>query len=71
LENVVNALREAIALYVESVKELPESDQERLFSRRAPLSLRLKFLWHAARDLFFRDGDGFKTRAEIMLPSAV
>lgn len=58
-EEVFRALGEAIALHVEAVSELSESDRARLLNRPAPLSLRLRFLGHALRALFTRDDDGY------------
>jgi predicted RNase H-like HicB family nuclease len=49
-------LREAIIVYYETVAELPESERKRLFKRRAPVSLRVKFFLHALCAIF-RDDD--------------
>ena len=57
-EEVFQALNEAIALHVEAVAELPESDRARLLNRPAPLSLRLRFLGHALKALVSRDDNG-------------
>lgn len=50
-EDVATLLSEAIALYLDSLKDLPPADRERLLYRRAPLSLRLKFLIGIARQI--------------------
>ena len=47
LEEVIGSLNAAIRLYLEEVGTLPEADRRRLLHRRAPLSLRLRFLWLA------------------------
>lgn len=44
---VYAALDIAIAEYVRYVMTLPENEREQFLSRKAPLSLRLKFLWYA------------------------
>ena len=46
---VFNSLNEAIEVYSESVRALPEHERRHLLDRPAPLSLRLKFLGHALR----------------------
>ena len=57
-EEVFNSLREAISLYFETVADLSPQERRSLFQRPAPLSVRLKFLTHAARGLFATsDGD--------------
>ena len=59
-EDVFHALNEAIALYLETVSALPESEHAHLLNRPAPLSLRLKFFFYALRSLFSHDGeDGY------------
>lgn len=62
VEQAIHELREAIVVYVETVTDLPEKERRRLLNRRAPLSLRVKFLWHALGSLF---GDDNKERAEF------
>lgn len=61
-EEAFRELREAVIVYCETVADLPEEDRKRLFNRRAPLSLRLKFFLHALRAIF-RDDD--KERANF------
>jgi predicted RNase H-like HicB family nuclease len=68
-EGVYRSLQDAIALYVETVKELPEAERRRFFERKAPLSLRLKFLWLGIRSLFDDDGDQMG-HAEMVIPCA-
>ncbi|MCZ6483895.1 MAG: hypothetical protein O6757_11735, partial [Alphaproteobacteria bacterium] len=46
---VFNSLNEAINLYSESVRALPEHERGHLLDRPAPLTLRLKFLGYALR----------------------
>lgn len=68
-EEVFHALNDAVALYLETVMELPEEDRRRLLDRPAPLSLRLRFLAQAARAVFRRHGgDGF--HHQFTLPCA-
>jgi predicted RNase H-like HicB family nuclease len=55
-DEAVRELREALAVYFETVRDLSEQDRERLLNRRAPLSLRAKFFLRALRALF-RDDD--------------
>lgn len=55
-EEVFSSLQEAIALYLESVADLPEDERRRLLHRTVPLLTRLKLLWQAARGLFRTEG---------------
>jgi predicted RNase H-like HicB family nuclease len=64
-EQVFHDLKEAIHLYVESVLELPVVDQKRLLHRPAPMSLRIKYLWHTLRSTFKSDDDNPKMRADF------
>jgi len=69
-ESVIASLREAIKLHVEHVLSLPEAEQRRFWRRRAPLSLRLGFLWNVIK-ASMRDGGGDgRQRAEILMPCA-
>lgn len=43
---VDKALRESIDLYLEEIASYPERERRRLLHRKAPLSLRLRYLWH-------------------------
>lgn len=38
-------LRDAMSLYLETIRDYPEKDRRRLLSRRMPLKERLKFQW--------------------------
>ena len=67
-EAVVASLRESIGLYLEHVMSLPESEQRRFWRRRAPLSMRLRFLWNVIRASVRDDGRDGKQRAEILIP---
>ncbi len=68
-EDVFHALNEVIALHVESVAALPETERAHLLDRPAPLSLRLRFLGYALRSLFTGDdGDGY--HHQFTVPSA-
>lgn len=58
-EKVFQSLSQAIALYTDSLRDLPEADQTRLLYRPAPLSVRLKFLAHAFAGLLRRRSDRF------------
>lgn len=59
LEAAITNMREAIDLYLGRVAELPENERRRFLHRRAPLPLRLRFLWLALRGLFGGDdGNG-------------
>lgn len=55
-EEVFASLQDAIALYIESVADLPESERRRLLHRAVPLATRLKLLWQSARDLLGQGG---------------
>jgi hypothetical protein len=68
-EAVVQHLEEAVDLYVGRLAELPPEERKRLLSRRSPLAMRVKFLWHVLRSTFGRrDGPNDEGRAEFMLP---
>ncbi len=68
---VFDDLDKAVAEYVAHVATLPEPDRSRLLARRAPLGMRLAFVWHAllaaVRPSSGRDGEA--TRAEFLLPA--
>ena len=68
---VVDSLRKAIDEYCAHVLSLPEADQARLLRRRAPLSMRIKFLWHMLRAIWLRrdGGNNPKGRAEFVIPA--
>ncbi len=69
LEDVLGSLKKAIGMYLETVHELPEEERKRFLNRRAPLSLRLKFLWHVVRSVLAnKDGPDRKARAEFLIP---
>lgn len=70
-EEVYSSLNTAIGEYVSYVMTLPKEEQKAFLRRRAPLSLRFKFLWHALRATLFDRSNGDKRRAEFMLPCSV
>lgn len=70
-EEVYSSLNTAIDEYVSYVMTLPKEERKAFLHRRAPLSLRFKFLWHALRATFFGRSTGGKERAEFMLPCSV
>jgi predicted RNase H-like HicB family nuclease len=68
-EEVYRALDEAIAAYLETVHDLPESERRHLLRRKAPITVRLSFLFRAVRTILFgRDGD--PQYADFTLPAA-
>ena len=68
-EGAFHALNEAIALHLEAVAALPETQRAHLLDRPAPFSLRLRFLGYALRSLFTGDdGDGY--HHQFTVPSA-
>ena len=58
-ESVFRSLREAIELYLASLRDLPEADQQRLLHRPAPLPVRLKFLWQTVSGVMSGQSDRF------------
>jgi predicted RNase H-like HicB family nuclease len=68
-DEVFASLREAILLYLETVADLPPQEQPSLLQRPAPLSVRLKFLTHAARGLFAANADDIQ-RHQFTMPLA-
>ena len=67
-EEVFRSLREAVSLYLETVAYLPTGQQSSHLKRPVPLSIRLKFLVHAARGLFLDDDD--RHRHQFTMPVA-
>ena len=67
-EEVSLSLREAIALYLETVEDLPPAERGKLLHSRAPVAVRLRFLGHALRGLFVSDGD--RQRHQFTMPLA-
>jgi predicted RNase H-like HicB family nuclease len=67
-DEAVRELREALAVYFETVKELPEEERARFLIRRAPLSLRIKFFLRALRALF-RDDDAERAEFTCSCPA--
>ena len=70
-EEVYESLNTAIGEYVSYVMTLPEEEQKTFLYRRAPLSLRFKFLWYALRAVLLDRRGNDKHRAEFMLPCSV
>lgn len=67
-QETYDGLNEAIADYLEYVLTLPEPDRSRLLSRRAPLSMRLRFLWYALLISFAGSKPGhIKERGEFLV----
>ena len=67
-EGVFRDLNTSIEMYVEYVNGLPEAERAALARRRAPLALRLRFLWYVLRDLFVGGGGSNKSRHEYTVP---
>ncbi len=70
-EEVYADLHKAIGEYVDYVMALPEEERQQLLLRRAPFSLRFRFLWYAILISLFDRGRGGnnKERAEFMMPA--
>jgi len=66
-EEVYRDLNKGIALFVDYLKDLPEREQAVFLERKAPLSLRLRFVWLAMVDLFNLRTDT-KERHEFIAP---
>jgi predicted RNase H-like HicB family nuclease len=65
-DSVRSNLGEAIELFLETVRDLPEADRKRLLSRRAPLSQWLYPVWHLVKaSLTSRDD---RPRHDFTLP---
>ena len=67
--DVFRSLDEAIALYLESVGEVPASERAHLLDRPAPLSVRFQFFWHVLGSLFHDKGEG-RQRHHFTMPRA-
>lgn len=68
-EQVYRDLAAAVAQYIDHVRTLPTSEQQRLLRRKAPLALRLRFA-RAALALAFLPRLERHGRAEFTLPAA-
>ena len=55
-KEVFDSLEQAVALYLDTVAELPESERARLLNRSVPLPIRLQFAWHALRLALSKEG---------------
>ena len=67
-EDVYRDLNKSIEMYCNYVNQLPEEERMSFIRRRAPLTLRLRFLWHAIRGFFDGDDDSNKSRHEYTAP---
>ena len=68
-EAAIASLRGSVELYLEELHQLPENERQKFLNRKVPLSLRVKFLWHAFRLTFSnRDNGNPKERAEFLMP---
>ncbi len=71
-EDVYRDLKIAIEMYLEYVEGLPAEERDSFLQRKAPLSLRLGFLWFAIRStLFGKSENSDKSHAEFLLPCRV
>ena len=66
-EEVYHALHENMVAYGRYISELPEDERQAFLNRKAPLSLRLRFLWYVLKDILGREASR-KQRAEFMAP---
>ena len=67
-EAVFRDLNKAVVMYLETVAKLPKTEQVHLLNRRAPLGMRMKFIWYVLRHaLTGRSGDGAMSRAEFTI----
>ena len=68
-EEVYRALDEAVAAYLETVHDLPENERRGLLHRKAPITVRLSFLFRAIRTILWsREND--PQYADFTLPPA-
>ena len=68
---VYDSLNQAIALYLESVRDLPAEEREQLLHRRVPLRVRLQIFLRLVRALIAAKGDPRELqRAEFTLGAA-
>lgn len=66
-EEVYRSLNEGIVAYVGYVSELPEGEQQAFLNRKAPLSIRFRFLWYVLKDAIGGNTNN-KLRAGFMAP---
>lgn len=66
---VYQELNKAIDLYLESVRNLPEAERRHLMTRKAPMSVRLKFLWLAIRSVFAGGDEGQHAEFTLAAPA--
>lgn len=57
-DEVVSTLNGLVSLYLEVISEMPEAERAGLVTRRAPVSVRLKFAWALLRSIFSDRPDG-------------
>lgn len=69
-EAVDKDLREAIGLYLEEIADYPAKDRARLLNRKAPLLMRLKYLWCMIRSGNDGDNNTPKERHEFTFPAS-
>ena len=69
LREALDELTSAVQFHVEHILSLPQQEQDRFWNRRAPMSMRLRFLWHVLVSTFrsYRKSNG-KERAELLIP---
>jgi hypothetical protein len=70
IDATIASMKEAISLYLERVRELPEKEQTAFLRRRAPLHVRFRFVTHALLSSWKRARSvaNGKTRGEFLIP---
>ena len=69
-DEVYRSLNQAVGMYLQSVLAMPAPERDRFLARRAPLSMRLKYLWAVFRSSLLGRQDNGKERHEFMMPCA-
>ncbi len=69
-EDVLQALEDSIAVYVEFAMEQEGAERDRLLSRKAPLTVRLSFLWQILKTTLSGRPDNGEQLSQFTLPAA-
>jgi len=67
-DEVQKRLVEAIAAYLEYVRDLPEKERAAFLRRKAPWHMRFRLAWHLFWHVLLDKDDGDSTHANFSLP---
>ena len=67
-EDVFHSLNEAVSLYLESLSDFSEKEQERFLNRSAPFRVRFRFFWWVLMALFRSNDHGDCYHHQFTMP---